>query len=791
MKKLKFKVKIPFLSKFVPKKILKNKILLFSTIGIVIAVIGFFVYLSLKPKTSQQVVLLAEVQTTAGALERGDKALITPISTSTSDYTSAEVAASFVGNMYKLTWKSGLNTMARAPIHVWLPIPPNYYFGQDAANVQAVELIDGMPYILYGGQIRTQDGKNYLECITYFPGIIGLVLTNTKSEYGIRLVRKVSDNAPNLVIIPGSNMNFAGNIPGTNQNIWAQNFPNYNVYLFTYPLVNSRSLSTTEKIMNYFMKTGSTSYVKYTARNLVDLLSTVKGEIYIVAQGIGGLIAREAVQDQNIQAKKVVLFDTPNEGTSFASSYMLSNLYNAGDIFTSRELSLPQKTVNYIMNMSISYLRLLNFFAQDVEPNSPLLTELNSRKIPSKVTFISISGSKPNVNLQTSKKMEEIFPQLAPKKGDGVVSLKSALSFGDKKYEFPYSFYDIFVHKEVQDLLKGLLSSSALKVKEKFISDKFKETKVSTSPTQVIHVKIRPHIYLSQGDYYLKNPMKGSFLAKSFYIPVPHVSKIMGTENGVYLVSPEEVYFMSIGGYQPIYKGKVAFTNVYNGKMYLTTPAKQVLEFEGKISKLKATIPDEDYQSVFSTDKDVYALVNTATATIFIDLTSHSDLLTIPGKNAILRYFPLSDEFAIVTDKYVALYNNTMGVGTFFEKTSSIMKEIGFRSDQSIKIDSVYIDGDLIYLLSSNYVLIAVDVKTHKAQIIGNQNVGNLKLLSYGDILTVIGERTLNFYDLKNRVRIPIYQLTDGVLDAAKWNNTILLLCDKEGKYEVDGYVKK
>ncbi len=797
MKIPKFKAKMPklsFLSKFIPKKIFKNKILLISTVSVIVVVIGIFIYFSMRPKTPKKIILPAEVQSPEGALERGDYAVITPISSSTSDYTSAEVAASFIGTMYNLHWKSGLDTMSRAPIHVWIPIPSNYYFGQNAANVQAVELIDGLPYTLYGGQIRTKNGRSYLECVTYFPGIVGLVLTSSKSEYGINLVRKVSDNSPNLIIIPGSNMNFTGNIPGTTQNIWAENFPNYNIYVFNYPLVNPRSLSTTEKIMNYFSKTGSTSYVQYTANNFAALASTIKGDVYIIAQGIGGLIAREAVQEQKVMAKKVILFDTPNKGTSFASSYMLSNLYNAGDVFISRELQVPRRTADYVMNMSISYLRLLNFFAQDVAPNSTFLIHLNSKKTPKEVTFISITGTEPNAVIPSSKKMEEFFPQLVPKDGDGVVSVKSALSFGSKKYEFPYSFYDIFAHKEVQKLVKGLLSNSNSSFEEeKFTPDHFKETKKSTPATkEIVHARVKTHIYLSNGDYYLKNPSKGLFLVKNYYISIPRVSKIMGVKDGVYMVSPNEAYFMSIGGYQPIYKGKISFTNVYNGKMYLTTPMGQILEFNGKMSKLKGTIPrDEDYQCVFPTDKYIYALINSATETIFKNVTNNSTILSIPGKNAILRYFPQLNEFAIATDKYIALYNLTAHVGNFFEKISSLTKEIGFKSDQAIKINSIYVNGDLVYILSSNYILIAVDVNTHKAQIIGNQNIGNLKLISNGNILIVVGERTLNFYDMKNRVRIPIYQLISGALDATKWNNSILLLCDKEGKYEIEGYVQK
>ncbi len=775
------KVKIPFSFGFFKNK----KVIIPALIGILI-VVGIIVYFKTRPLKVKKPAVLAQVEVSAGALERGDRAIMSVVATQTSAYTSAESAASFVGTLYKLSWKSGLDTMARAPVYVWLPIPSNYYFGENTANVQAVELIDGMPYTLYGGQIRTKNGMNYLECITYFPGTIGLTLTNTKHEYGLKLLKK-STTSKNLIIIPGSNMNFVGNIPGTSENIWARNFPNYNVYVFNYPLVSSRSLSTTAKMVNYFSKIGVESYVKYTAKTLADLLNTVIGENYIVAQGVGGLIARDAVESEKVQAKEVILFNTPNSGTSFASSYMLSSLYNAGNVFMSREMSAPTKTVNYVMNLSISYLRLLNFFAPDMAPHCDFLERLNSMEVPSNVRFVSIAGTKPNVAIQASKKLENFFPQLVSGKGDGVVSVKSALSFGKEKYTFPYSFYDIFVHKDVQALLEKLLNSSISSATVTFAPDKFKETKVSTVATKAVRLK-KSHVYLPSGDYLLKKPQKGQFLREVYYVKIPQAFKIMGSDMGVYMVSSNSAYFLSIGGYQKIYRGRILFSNVYGNSMYLVTSAMQVLEFHGRLSRFQTTLPRKDYKDVFATGKNVYALVASATSLAFVDVTDSATLLNLPGTNGYMRYFPNLNDFAIVTDKYVALYNLTLHVGTFFEKLDSIMKSIGFKKDQSLIVSSLYVKDGLLYVLSSNYILVAVDMNTHKCQIIGNQDVGNVKLVSYDHTLAVVGESTLNFYDTKNRVRIPFYQKNTGVIDATNWNGMLLLLCKKGGKYEIDGY---
>lgn len=784
--------KLSFLKLSFASKIFKNKKIFIVIVVTIVCVIGTFFLLRPRKRVSQ-FVLPAEIQASEGALQRGDSVSISAVSSSTTDYTAAEVAASFVGPLYKVSWKSGLKTMARSPLYVWIPIPSNYYFGENTANVESVETIDGMPYVLYGSQIRTKNNSHYLESIMYFPGVVGLHLAQNNSDYGLRLVKKAGDNFPNLIIVPGSNMNFAGNIPSTGQNIWAQNFPNYNVYVFSYPLTSSKSLSITAKIVNFFQKTGTNSYTEYTGKILADLLTTVKGDTYVIAQGIGGLATRYALQSQkNIKnVKKVVLFDTPNDGTTFASAYMLSNLYNAGNDFLIRELSVPLKTVNYILNMSTSYLRLLNFFAKDLEPDSSLISYLNSTPSPTDTIFISITGTKPNVSVESSKKLEEFFPQLVNGKGDGVVSVKSALSFGRAKYKFPYSFYDIFAHQDVQELLKGLLKAKVLSDQTNFASDKFRETKVSTSTSEkATSAKIIPksHKYLSSGDYFLKKPLKGQYFSKSYYIDAPKASKMMGVSSGIYLISDHDVYFMSIGGYQPIYKGKISFSNVYGNHLYVVTEKRQILQFTGKVSNLKCEIPQKDYQSIFVTDKDVYALENEATLTSLVNLSKNSTLLNIPGKNAILRFLPSTKQLIIVTDKYVAVYNLVDQVGIFFEKINEITKKVGFKSDQSIKVNSVYVNENLVYLLSSNYILIVVDMKTHDAQIIGNGDIGNSKLLPYRNILVAVGENTLNFYDMINRVRIPIYQKTPETLNAINWGNSLLLLCKEGGRYKIEKY---
>ncbi len=779
------------------KKTIKNKKILIGIVVILCFVIAFYVYNAHRSKTGKSVTILAEVHAAKGVLDPGDEVTVSLVASRTSAYTEAETAASFVGNLYKIAWKSGLKTMTRAPVEVWIPIPSKYYFGDDSSNLNAIEIVNGMPYPFYGGQIRTKNGIRYLEVLTYFPGIVGITLKQNDSNYGFKLIRKVSDNSPNLVIIPGSNINFAGNISGIDQNVWAQNFPNCNVYVFSYLLTSTRSLSYTAKIINYFQKTGVDSYTQYIGKTIADLLATLKGKTYIIAQGIGGLIARYAVQSNSELkgVKKVVLFDTPNSGTSFASPYMLSNLYNAGGDFVSRKFSLKSETFEYAINISTSYLRLLNFFAKDISLNSAFLSRLNDTPKPTATVFLSIVGTKPNIPIH-SEEMKSYFPQLIDGEGDGIVPVKSALYFGDIKLKFPYSFYDIFTHQDVQKALKKFINSEVTSSKTIFKPDVFVEKKSSSNSTVNTRVStptiptttLRSYKYLSDGDYLIKPASNGKYFSQYYSVFVPQTEKVLAGSEGIYLLSNNSVYFLSFGGHQLVYNGRIEFSNTYDDHLYIVTNSMQVLEFTGSVSRLKCKLPFDDYQSVFVTDRNIYALENGATSTLLKNVGNKETLLKIPGKHSIMRYIPSDKSFIIVSDSYVAVYSVKNHVGVFFEKMEEIIKKAGFKSDQSLPIKSAYMKDNLIYLLSSNYVLLAVDMKTHGVQVIGNADIGNLKLILYKNLLVVVGVRTLNIYDTLNRIKVPVYQRISKTVDAIVWNGTIFLLHDKGGRYELERY---
>lgn len=255
------------------KDVIKNKKIIFlSSFAVVAAIIVILLLFVRLPKSGGENVLPIRISSEGGSLDVGNTVLTSAVDKKSGEYSSVTALSSFVGTLYSVGWKSGLNSMTRKPMSFFIPIPSNYYLGNTTANLEAVEVVNGLPYTLYGGQVRTLDNLHYLEVLSYFPGKVALKLGTFSSSYGLLPLNKVSNGEANLVVVPGSNVNFSGNVPGTAQNFWVRNFDSYNVYLFSYPITSPRDLTYTSNMLDYFKSSGVDSYTQYTGYLLSNLL---------------------------------------------------------------------------------------------------------------------------------------------------------------------------------------------------------------------------------------------------------------------------------------------------------------------------------------------------------------------------------------------------------------------------------------------------------------------------------------------------------------------------------------
>lgn len=772
----------------------QKKFLILSVLVIligIIAVVGYF--LIVKPSHSnKEKIANLEVSLPDGALNPGNSVISYALSPQSTQYTNLTAISSFVGTPYILKWKSGTDSMSRLPITVSVPIPSKYYLGTNDINIEIFEeMHGGNIQTLYGGEIEEINGKPYIAVLTYFPGIIAMRLKTSNVSYGLIALNKAPSSQPNLVVVPGENSNFSGNLPNFGINFWVKNFPDYNVYLFSYPLSSYRNYSFTSQMMSYFGTSGFDSYTQYVGSMLSNLLGTLDGKTYIVAQGIGGLIARYAVESVPTagNVKKVVLFNTPNLGTSLASAYTISNFYNAGPDFLSKEFQISTNSINYILNSAITYLYAINFFAKDISPNSDFLKRLNEIPVPSDISFITIAGTNTGISLNDFGNLKSYFPEFVNGEGDGVVSTKSAIGFGTLKFEFPYSFSDIFIHSDVMATLTKILSATSTSIA--FKSDNLPQaTQSASANTSQISTRTMTYKYLSSGDYIIKSASPGTFIRKIYSVPVSKAQKIEPVSGGIYLVSSDTVYYLSLGGKSIVYSGDVRFSNVYSDSFYVVTNNWQILKFDGFSSTLEGTIANRKYRNVFIAKNKIYTLTEDSTSTTLF--LNGKALVTIPGLNGNMWYDRPSDSFIITTDTYISVYDLKSMVGTFFESVKDLMDKIGMESGKSLlPFTSALINDKTLYLLSSNYMLMAIDLNTKGAQLIGNYNIGNEKLVLYNGFMIVVGSDDLNFYDIVNRVKIPVYQNTNSkLMDASSYGTNFYLLALKGGIYELETYQK-
>lgn len=774
----------------------QKKLLIFSVIFVFIVIIVAVGYvLIVRPShVSKEKIEKLEISLPDGALNPGNSVISYTLSAQSTQYTNLTALSSFVGVPYVLKWKSGTNSMSRLPVMLSVPIPSKYYLGTNDVNVEIFEeLQSGNIQTLYGGEIEEINGNPYITVLTYFPGIIAMRLKTSNTSYGLIPLNKISSTHPNLVVIPGENSNFSGNLPNFGINFWVQKFPDYNIYLFSYPLSSYRNYAFTSQMMSYFGTSGFDSYTQYVGSMFSNMLGTLRGKTFIVAQGIGGLIARYAVESAPTagNVKKVVLFNTPNLGTSLASAYTVSNFYNAGPNFLSKEFQISSNSINYILNSAITYLYAMNFFAKDISPNSAFLKRLNEIPVPTNISFITIAGTNSGISLKNFGSLKSDFPEFLNGEGDGVVSTKSALGFGTLKFEFPYSFSDIFIHDNVMSTLAKILSATSTS-SIAFKSDNISQTTVSTKSENISSISTRTmtYKYLSSGDYIVKPALPDIFIKKIYSVSVSKARKIAPVSGGIYLIASDAVYYLSLGGKSIIYSGNIRFSNVYSDNLYIVTDNWQILKFNGFSSTLEGTITDRRYRSIFIAGNKIYTLTDNSTSTTLF--SNDKALVTIPGLNASMWYSRSSNSFIITTNSYIAIYDLNNMVGSFFESVNDLMKKIDMGSEKSLlPFTSSLINDKTLYLLSSNYMLMAIDLNTKGVQLIGNDNIGNEKIVPYESYLIITGSDGLNFYDTVNRVKIPVYQnINSKLIDASSYGTNFYLLVLKGGIYEFETYQK-
>jgi hypothetical protein len=403
---------------------------------------------------------------------------IRQINTGESSYGIKE-SGRFTGNIYELLPSDGRNDLSLVPMLFRYNFPSEFYFGSEFNNIELLYVEDDqapIPKPFSGAEIKKVGEQIVVEAKSFHGSIVGIRVSNPqKGSWGLqRSIEKPASLKPDLLIVPGVDRNFLGFLPNTisnanpqGNNLWEVAFPDRTIWSFSYPLVETHSLDYVNETESFFEKISQRSYIIFEATKLAESLTNAGKNFDVIAHGIGGLIVRYAVEILGVKnVRKIILISTPNGGTNVVNPSFLSLLFGKEKRVLAEIYGLDEDTIRFIEKNNLSYLEKVNGYYTEILPDSQL-TETLKDSIRTDVEYAFIGGSAPGFldNIESSQ-LAKFYPELTVDKGDGIVSIYSALLptiENNKELEnvygkvFGYTFYDNYVQKDTLNYIKQFL----------------------------------------------------------------------------------------------------------------------------------------------------------------------------------------------------------------------------------------------------------------------------------------------------------------------------------------------
>ena len=404
----------------------------------------------------------------------------------------------FTGNLYELLPVDGRDDLALVPMLFRYVFPSEFYFGSGFNNIELYYIDDPKNPIAQpfsGAEVKIINDTIVVEARSYHGSVIGIRVSNPdKVEWGLqKKIEKRETLKPHLLIVPGVDRNFLGFLPNTisnvnpqGNNIWEVAFPDRTIWSYSYPLVETRSMDYVSEATNFFEKTLRTSYIAFEASKLAQALQNYGKPMDIIAHGVGGLITRYAIENYPVtNVRKVVLISTPNGGTNIVNPSFLNLLYGKEKAVLAGLYGLEEDTIRFIEKNNLSYLEKVNAYAAEMLPDSKIVEEL-AQSIRTDIEYAFIGGSSPGFQDDIERsQLAKFYPELTATKGDGVVSIYSALlptienPKGLKNLYgkvFDFSFYENYVQKETLLFIKQFLEEGIEEVAvPKYQDDLYRE----------------------------------------------------------------------------------------------------------------------------------------------------------------------------------------------------------------------------------------------------------------------------------------------------------------------------
>lgn len=743
-----------------------KKIIIISSVIIVLALVGIiFVPMLFEGNSSstlEQKSKNLEIIIPEDAYSGNKQFIIKEIPEDSIEYQNLTSMANFQGKIYSVKPSDGAEESSLVPMKIRYKIPNDLYFGDNFTNFSiAYASEDDPPVIseLSGSRIVKIDNSYYVEAETFHFSNIGLIVKSPQeSDYGLKtLTEKPVSYRPDVILVPGTDINFTGYLSNTNtsenpygSNFWSVLFKERTIWQYNYPLVNTRSKTYFDSYQGFLMRTGTKSFIEFEAKRFAQELKRLPNRDFdIIAHGIGGLIARYAIEsDESIDnVKNIVLLSTPNDGTNLANPLFFNLIYGKDPEILMETLKIDEETSFNIKYNSNFYLEQINSYYYDLIPNSDFLKELESFGMREDINYITIAGKNSGIKMDLNQSsISRLYPEFIDGKGDGIVSVDSALiPEASTKLLYDYKFYDLYSKPDVLENIKKILEDNldVPDIKE-FEDDNFIETyeqlysqgsednnQTNTNIVDEENPEFNLPINYSEFDLVVNkevvkeinytNPTLHSFDNKLF----------ISTDKGIYDLKGNILLNTDIiNSY--IYKNRFIVTS-RDGVFVLDKDSNDFIEVED-------TLIESDEAYYLSNFGLLRVFHNLENSTVYLNkeiVSNNSKLMEIEEYNNV-NYLIFQNRISLLTSD---------SLNDFITK-DSIMDITGIEFDS---IKEVEIINNDFYIITNDYKLIYVKGDRSFYQVLGNGDVGRIALIREDNNLYIFGSDTVTYIDIENK----------------------------------------
>ncbi len=783
--------------KFVIRRILRKKILLISISGGIIGgLLIFFLFMKQPEKVetkakewSRATVRYLVVDIPPGAFGRRKEFRIERV---VGDVANAyKKLGPFISEFYSVRPSDNVDEFALKPLRFRYYFPAQYYYGSEYNNLALAYIPKtGDHYRIFpGSQIRKDDRGYYVEVSSFHTSVIGVIAkVPKKQELGISIIKEAPrSSAPAILIVPGEDPTFKGEMHEIGVNFWEGVFPDRTIALYRYPLIDSRSLLYGQ-MYDEFRKSGKTSYVLFESERLYEELKKYDRYTFdVIAHGIGGLIVLTLLKNHpDVKSfRKIVLISTPIKGNNIVNPLFFgATFYNKDPKIVAEIFGIPERMAESASVFIFNYLEAVNTYYTDLLPDSDIVKELKNLNLD-KDKLLLISGDVPPFDIDFSNtQLARFYPELVLGRGDGITKIDDFKSYPFKHEIYHASFLDIYTKEEVLNRIKSFLSYTPPKF-EGFKEDTYPEylpIEVIEKEGTGIKKEEKPKVVKIEK----KEKLKKYILPKGYYS-----TKIFSEVGRVKVKSyfgggvlKGEPYFLTEEGLRNwntlLVKGRGDFLKRLDDTIGLIMNGKKVFIDEiGVREEENVNLPDNVEDVLAMKDKSLIATKDVEGISLYVMKGDTKEkIITVPGYHA--KIVPVEEGYLLVTDQEIV----------YFEK--GILKERILKSAIEVRkynvefLDCLRLDGEYYILTKDHYLIV---YKNGEYQIIGEGWMGNDKMVKLGDNLVILGDRSLIVLDMKTRKLPGKVQIFDKeIVDAFGEGKDLYIVFEEKDGFSLSLY---